>query len=506
MKVKMILPALTEARSPYFRPIKYSLFPPLGLATLAGYLEPDDEIELWDEHVQDVPLDDRPELVVIEAYVTSARRAYALADHHRRRGAHVCLGGLHPTALPDEARAHADTVFCGPGEDTWPAFLRDFRAGRPGACYQSTARSLVDAPPPRRDLLASTRYLVPSSIVVSRGCPHHCAFCYKDSFYRGGRSFYTQRVDAALAEIARLPGRHLFFLDDNLFADRRFALALFAGMRGMGRVWQAAATVGGVLDRELLDAARASGLRSLFVGFETLRAPGLLAARKGHNLVGSYQAVTDALHERGIMVNGSFVFGMAEDDESVFDRTVDWAIARGIETATFHILTPYPGTDLHRQLRAMGRLLHEDWDRYDTRHAVFRPERMTPAALERGYWHAYRRFYQLDNIARAAASKPGALAMLRHLAYTIGWKKLEPFWAFVIHSGLLGTMRPVLETLLELDPRQRRAVSASQAWANAEGPREPASPALRLASMEPSLTALGERGSVGRRAPLGAAA
>src|SRR5204862_1553069 len=130
MKVKMILPALTEATSPHFRPIKYSLFPPLGLATLAAYLDPDDEVEIQDEHVETLDLDDEPDLVVIQVYITSAYRAYRLADHYRRRGAYVALGGLHVTSLPDEAAPHADTIFLGPGEDTWPAFLADYRAGR----------------------------------------------------------------------------------------------------------------------------------------------------------------------------------------------------------------------------------------------------------------------------------------------------------------------------------------------------------------------------------------
>src|SRR5262245_13253095 len=137
MKVNMILPALTEATSPFFRPIKYSLFPPLGLATLAAYLDPDDEVEIQDEHVESLHLDDNPDLVVIQVYITSAYRAYHVADHYRRKGAHVALGGLHVTSLPDEAARHADTIFLGPGEDTWPVFLRDFRNGNPGARYQS---------------------------------------------------------------------------------------------------------------------------------------------------------------------------------------------------------------------------------------------------------------------------------------------------------------------------------------------------------------------------------
>src|SRR5438128_568072 len=128
MKVAMILPALTEARGPFWRPIKYSLFPPLGLATLAGYLDPDDEVTLQDEHVETLHVSETPDLVVIQVYITSAYRSYALADHYRARGAHVALGGLHVTSLPEEAAAHADTIFLGPGEDVWPAFLADPRA------------------------------------------------------------------------------------------------------------------------------------------------------------------------------------------------------------------------------------------------------------------------------------------------------------------------------------------------------------------------------------------
>ena len=137
MKVKLILPALTEATSPLFRPIKYSLFPPLGLATLAAYLPPEDEVTLQDEHVERLDLDDEPELVAIQVYITSARRSYEIADHYRRRGAYVVLGGLHVTSLPDEAARHADTIFLGPGEDTWPRFLADLRAGRPAPVYRS---------------------------------------------------------------------------------------------------------------------------------------------------------------------------------------------------------------------------------------------------------------------------------------------------------------------------------------------------------------------------------
>jgi len=223
-------------------------------------------------------------------------------------------------------------------------------------------RTLVGLPRVRRDLIKRHLYLVPNSLVVSRGCPHTCDFCYKEAFFQGGKSFYTQAVDDALAEIERLPGRHLYFLDDHLFGNPHFAGALFDGMRGMGRLWQAAATVQSVLKPGLLEKAAASGLRSLFVGFETLNPANLREQHKYQNLNRDYGAAIRRLHDLGVMVNGSFVFGMDDDDASVFERTVAWAIRQGIETATFHVLTPYPGTALHQRMAGQGRLLSTNWD------------------------------------------------------------------------------------------------------------------------------------------------
>ncbi len=228
-------------------------------------------------------------------------------------------------------------------------------------------------PPVRRDLITRRNYLVPNSIVVTRGCPQHCDFCYKDAFFAGGQSFYTQRVDDALAEIARLPGRHLYFLDDHLLGDRRFGRALFDGMRGMKRLFQGAATVDSILRDDLIERAADAGLRSLFVGFETLTPANLASSNKRQNLGRDYTAVTRRLHDLGMMINGSFVFGMDDDDEDVFRRTVDWAVEQGITTATFHIQTPYPGTRLYAQMEQQGRITTRNWDLYDTRHVVYRP-------------------------------------------------------------------------------------------------------------------------------------
>jgi radical SAM superfamily enzyme YgiQ (UPF0313 family) len=449
LTVKLILPALTEATDPYWRPIKYSLFPPLGLATLAAYLSPDDCATIVDEHVEPLTTDDAPELVIIQVYITNAYRAYRIADLYRSRGSFVCLGGLHVTSLPAEAAPHADAIFIGPGEQTFPSFLDDFRAGRAQQVYRSgSGRTLERIPPIRRDLIRRSRYLVPNSIVVSRGCPQHCDFCYKDAFFQGGRGFYTQRVNDALAEIDRLPGSHLYFLDDHLLGDRRFAESLFDGMRGMHRVFQGAATVDSILRGDLIERAAEAGMRSIFVGFETLAPENLKRSNKRQNLGRDYKAVADRLHSLGIMVNGSFVFGMDDDDDDVFQRTVDWAITHGITTATFHIQTPYPGTQLHARMIREGRIVTQDWNLYDTRHVVYRPLKLAPDALKSGYDWAYREFYRWSSIASASLHHGELKHQAKHFFYAAGWKKFEPLWDLIIRARQLNWATPLLEAVL----------------------------------------------------------
>jgi radical SAM superfamily enzyme YgiQ (UPF0313 family) len=448
MKIKMILPALTEAKSPYWRPIKYSLFPPLGLATLAAYCSPDDEISLQDEHVEEIYRHDDPELVIIQVYITNASRAYALADHYREKGAYICLGGLHVSSLPEEAMAHADSIFIGPGEDIFPRFLHDFRKGSPQPVYRNAERNITAIPPIRRDLIKRHLYLVPNSIVVSRGCPHHCDFCYKDAFFEGGNSFYTQRVDAALAEIDRLPGRHLYFLDDHLLGHQRFASGLFEGMKGMNRVFQGASTIDAILRGDLVEKAAEAGMRSVFVGFETLSHNNLVQSNKRQNIGKDYERAIQRLHSLGIMINGSFVFGLDDDGPDVFDRTVEWAVKNSLTTCTFHILTPYPGTRLFKDMAAQGRILHRNWDQYDTRQVVYKTVGLRAKQLKQGYDHAYRSFYSWENILKASLGHDHVRHMIKHFAYAGGWKKFEPMWNFMIKTRGLNKMLPLLESIL----------------------------------------------------------
>lgn len=449
MKVKLILPSLTEAKSAFWRPIKYSLFPPLGLATLAAFLDNDDEIDLQDQHVEKLTLNDTPDLVLIQIYITNAKRAYAIAKQYRDRGIFVALGGLHVTALPEEAENYADAIFIGPAEQTFPDFVKDFKAKRTKKRYISThSRTIQDIPPVRRDLIKREKYLVPNSLVISRGCPHHCDFCYKDAFFKGGISFYTQRVDEILAEISRLKGKHLYFLDDHLLGNPKLAAELFEGMRGMNRVFQGAATVKSILEGDLIEKAAKAGLRSLFVGYESFSTENLKQSNKSQNLKVDYERATQRLHDLGIMINGSFVFGLDNDDADVFRRTVDWGVKNAITTATYHILTPYPGTRLYDSMVKSGRIITNDWDLYDTRHIVYKTKGLSASTLENGYWWAYREFYRWDNIFKSSFSHDTFKHQMKHLFYTGGWKKFEELWNVIINVGGLQRMLPLLELLL----------------------------------------------------------
>ncbi len=471
MKVKLILPSLTEAKSAFWRPIKYSLFPPLGLATLASFLDCNDEIDLQDQHVEKLNLNDSPDLVLIQVYITNAKRAYSIAKHYRDRGIFVALGGLHVSSLPEEAENYADTIFIGPAEQTFPTFIQDFKAKKIRKRYISTDnRTIQNIPPIRRDLFKREKYLVPNSLVMSRGCPHHCDFCYKDAFFKGGKSFYTHRVDEILIEISRLKGKHLYFLDDHLLGNPKLASELFEGMRGMNRVFQGAATVKSILEGDLIEKAAQAGLRSLFVGFETFSPENLKQSNKSQNLKLDYERAAQRLHDLGIMINGSFVFGLDNDDLDVFRRTVDWGIENAITTATYHILTPYPGTRLFDSMLKSRRIITKDWDLYDTRHVVYKSKGLTADELEKGYWWSYKEFYKWTNIFKASFSHDSLKHQMKHLFYTGGWKKFEELWNVIINIGGLRKMLPLLELLLsEVNINEMEKAQQKQTINNTKG-------------------------------------
>ncbi|MBU3103441.1 B12-binding domain-containing radical SAM protein [Clostridium gasigenes] len=449
MKIKFILPALEESKSPYWRPIKYSLFPPLGLATLASLCSESDEIEIVDEHVEKINLDDEPDLVCIESYITNAHRAYEIADSYRKRGIKVAIGGIHATSMQSEAKKHADAVLLGLGEASFPKFLSDLRAGKALEVYEQGEVSLDGLPLPRRDLFKKDKYLVPNSMVFSRGCPNKCSFCYVNSFYKNGKSFYAYKIDRILEEIESMPGKHLYFLDDNLFADKKLSKEIFREMRGMKKVFQGAITIDSVFDNETIELAYEAGFRSAFIGFESINEMSLVNANKRSNLGQDYSKAIKRLDELGIMINGSFIFGLDNDTKDVFDRTTEWAINSGIATATNHILTPYPGTVIYEQMKKDNRILTDDWTLYDTRHLVFKHPNISKEEMEAGYNRAYENFYKWGNIVKCSGNHEELGMKLKHLTYAGAWKKFEPVWNFLIKNEKLFKARGMLVKTLK---------------------------------------------------------
>ncbi|HUT94529.1 MAG TPA: radical SAM protein, partial [Thermoguttaceae bacterium] len=399
----------------------------------------------------------------------SSARAYELARRWRGRGAKVVLGGLHPTSLPHEAAEHADAVCIGPAETAWAQVLDDFEHGRLRKVYQGRCEgSAALVPIPRRDLMNPRAYLIRYTMVTSRGCPHSCDFCYKTSFW--GPTYYEPRPIAEIErELATLDDRLVFFLDDNLLANRRHARALFDVLRGSGIVWQAAASLDVAADPGYLEEAYEAGCRSLFVGFESLSPENMRGNNKPVNAATDYAEACRRLHDAGIMINGSFVFGFDHDAPDVFDRTVEFAVESKILTATFHVLTPLPGTRAFARLEAEGRLLHRDWAYYDTDHAVFRPRRMTPDQLEAGHKRAYREFLTYGSILRRSLGVPGAL---KRIAYNVAWMKVDPLWVAIVRAGLMPFATRIFERVLRVSTKRAHGQCAAVPGAVTTSPRE----------------------------------
>jgi radical SAM superfamily enzyme YgiQ (UPF0313 family) len=288
------------------------------------------------------------------------------------------------------------------------------------------------------------KYLVPNTIVTSRGCPHCCDFCYKESFW--GRNYHRFRpLGEIRRELETFQHRFVFFLDDNLLGNRREARRLFSLLGDYDFVWQASASLDAAFMPGLLQEAYDCGCRSLFVGFESISKANMANANKIQNRRYDYGEAIRRFHDAGIMINGSFVYGFDGDDPDVFARTVEFAIENKVETATFHILTPFPGTRLHSALQREGRILHRDWDRYDTRRAVFQPRRMTPSRLEEGYWWSYREFYKYSSVLRRSVGLPNPL---KRVLYNVAWKKIDPIWDWAIGHNLIEHILPAFEFAL----------------------------------------------------------
>jgi radical SAM superfamily enzyme YgiQ (UPF0313 family) len=380
--------------------------PCLGLLKVAALTPPDWQVSIIDEKVESLDLDQEADLVGITAMTTTVQRGYELADHFRRRNIKVVMGGMHVSCLPQEALQHCDSVVIGEAEGLWPTLLHDLEKNDLKAIYrhENGLPSLDHLPRPNWELYRSKNYLPVHYVETTRGCPLDCEFCAVTSAFGGKyRNRPQEEVLAELKGLRPFTGvltlkNCVFFVDDNIISNRAYAREFLARIADMNLNWFGQASMNIANDPEILKLCEKSGCTALFMGFETLSPATLAAVGKRVNKPGEYLEVVRKIHDHGIGIDGSFVFGFDLDDAGVFDRTLEFVIKAKLEVAYFSILTPYPGTRLHRRLVEEGRLLNKDWSLYDANHVVFRPKTFTPDELLAGYYHALREVYSIPSI------------------------------------------------------------------------------------------------------------
>ena len=364
------------AKDPHASFGKHVLTPTLALTSVAAATPDDWAIRYWDENLLQgcPPVEPFPSVVGITVHLTFAKRAYELAKWYRQRGSVVVFGGLHVLSCPDEVRPHCDVMVIGDGVTKWKQVLRDFEAGTLKPQYTGSFRSAYrDAPAPRRDLLPKESFLTTTSLIATRGCHSRCGFCYLST--EGLHMPYQMRDPAQIAaEWLDDDQPYAVFTDNNLGSKPEYLKQLCQALKPLERIWSAAVSIDVADDPATVREMALAGCTGVFVGFESLNDANIRDQGKKSPKTDDYARRVRLLHDHGIQVNGSFVFGFDHDRPDVFRTTVQWVQENRLACATFHILTPYPNTPLFRQLEQEDRILHRDWSLYDTAHVVFRPQ------------------------------------------------------------------------------------------------------------------------------------
>ncbi|MDW7670454.1 MAG: radical SAM protein [Bacillota bacterium] len=403
MKIAFLAPAGAMHR--YSGSFSKSLhYAPLTLTTLAALVPEELEADLiiHDETAGRIPLDIEADLVCITCITGTAQRCYAYADYFRSLGKTVVLGGVHPTLMPDEAAGHADVVMMGFSEQAFPAMLMDYQKGILKPRYeQKEDYTIHHRVIPRRDLLKRKRYITVNTVEAVRGCSLPCTFCaYPAAF---GSTIHKRPVREVIAEIEALQSREVLFPDVNLIADRAYAVELFTAMIPLKKMWMGLVTSAVGVDDELIRLFRKSGCRGLLIGFESISQTSQQFIHKGVNKVLEYGELMKKLNQAGILVQGCFAFGADDEDESVFERTVEMVIKTKIDLPRYSILTPFPKTELFRQMEAENRIIERNWAMYDVEHCVYLPKKMSKERLEAGTEWAWRETYTVSSILKRLA-------------------------------------------------------------------------------------------------------
>jgi radical SAM superfamily enzyme YgiQ (UPF0313 family) len=405
-------------------------YPGLGLFTVAALTPRDFEIKVVDESVQDIGDGFDPDLVGISVQAPTAPYAYELSARYRGRGVPVVLGGIHVSLNPDEAVEHSDAIVIGEAELTWPKLIEDFRRGKLGTVYRAEELADLDAsPPPRRDLMRLDDYQIPHVVQASKGCPFGCEFCSLYA-YVGYRPRF-RRIDRVIDEIRALPGDNVLFADDNIYASKEYARQLFRALAPLRKSWVAESTWHIAFDDETLTLAKQSGCAGLFIGFDSInQQPMIRKVPRSGDTQGTYTQALRNIVNKGMAAVAAFVFGLDNDDTSVFAKSFEVVRDGGASLVNFSVLVPYPGTPVFERFKQEGRISEWDWSKYISPNVCFEPKQMSAAELYEGTFWAQREFFALPHVIKTAVRTSrqlgwgrGLLALKLNLAQRRNWGK-----------------------------------------------------------------------------------
>ncbi len=395
-------------------------------ATILAALVPEElnyEITVIDESIQKVPLNQKFDIVAISIITGTTKRGYELAEHYKKKGSIVILGGVHVTLLPNEAASHADSIVVGFAERTWPQLLRDIEKDCIQPVYKDTEQYFHNIPIPRRDLQKNAGYMVPNVISATRGCKNSCDFCAVPA---AGFGWQTRPLDEVINEIKHIPAKKIVFNDVSMGEDMIYFKNLLKALVPLNKKWGGLVSTKVFYDNEIPKLLKDSGCTYLLIGFESLNNYSLNRINKGFNNYDNYISIIQILNKIKVILMGCFIFGFEEDSVDVFKRTLDFVQDHKINIPRYAIYTPYPGTSSYKRLKGEGRLLHENWEYYDTQHVVFKPKLMTPQQLDKGFIWTYKNTFTLNSSFKRTlnAGKNFLLTFAGNQAYRIYLKRL----------------------------------------------------------------------------------
>lgn len=385
------------------------------------------DVRIIDENLQPIDYSQAYDLVGVTVMTPLAVQAYRIADRFRAQGSTVVLGGIHASVRPKEAKEHCDAVAVGESETYFSRLIADAEAGRLQPFYRNEGFcDMQRIPAPRKSLL-SKRYFFKGTVQTTRGCPFGCEFCSVTAFF--GRTYRKKAIHQVLAELEQEPSQFIFFVDDNITGDKRFAKELFTAIAPLKKKWLSQSSIRIADDDELLNLAAASGCRGLFIGFESLDEANLNLMGKTMNRASVYEDKIKKIQDKGIGIQGSFIFGYDNDTPKSFDKILRFVDRSRLDAALFSVLTPFPGTGIFTRLEQEKRILSYDWEKYDMYTVVFQPKGMSPDTLQRHFNQANDHLYSMGSMFRRLAKWHRSMQVFipQNIGFRWAWKKARKY-------------------------------------------------------------------------------